>query len=85
MNLLDHTQLLTVDEVADILRQTPRTVRDKIAAGTIAEVTIGDGPKAPIRIEAAELERFLYGSPPGAPNGRGGSTVAAPPAKGAAL
>jgi excisionase family DNA binding protein len=52
-------KLLTVGEVALRLRQSPRTVRDKIAAGTLPAVRIGDGPRAPIRIVATELEAWL--------------------------
>jgi excisionase family DNA binding protein len=62
VNLLGETQLLTVAEVADCLRQSERTVRDKIAAGLIPSVRIGDGPRAPIRVDLAALEDFLHGS-----------------------
>jgi excisionase family DNA binding protein len=65
VNVLDE-KLLTVGEVALRLRQSPRTVRDKIAAGTLPAVRIGDGPRAPIRIVATELERWLDGAATGA-------------------
>ncbi len=57
--MLVQTRLLTVREVAATLRQSERTVRVKIAAGDLEAVRIGSGPKAPIRVEAAELERFI--------------------------
>jgi excisionase family DNA binding protein len=62
MLLLADTQLLTVDEVARRLRQSPRVVRDKVNAGLIPSIRIGDGPRAPIRISSAELERWLLRS-----------------------
>jgi excisionase family DNA binding protein len=55
------TQLLTVAEVALRLRQSERTVRDKIASGQLPAVKIGTGPRAPIRVDRAELEQWLYG------------------------
>jgi excisionase family DNA binding protein len=67
MNSNAQSRLLTVGEVALKLRQSPRSVRDKIAAGEIPAVRIGSGPKAPIRVDAAELERWLFSagaSPP---------------------
>jgi excisionase family DNA binding protein len=62
--LLEETRLLTVGEVALALRQSERTVRDKIAAGTLRAIRIGDGPRAPIRITAAELENWLFRAVP---------------------
>lgn len=59
MNLLEETQLLTVAEVARRLQQTERTVRDKVAAGLIPSIRIGDGPRAPIRVPVEALERWL--------------------------
>jgi excisionase family DNA binding protein len=61
--MLAQAQLLTVGEVALRLRQSPRSVREKINAGEIPAVKIGSGPKAPIRVDAGELERWLYGMP----------------------
>jgi excisionase family DNA binding protein len=49
MNLLAEAQLLTVGEVALRLRQSERTVRDKIASGALPAVRIGTGQRAPIR------------------------------------
>ena len=69
MRLLEDTQLLTVSEAALRLRQSERTVRDKIAAGQLPAVRIGQGPRAPIHVDAAELERFVLGPPPCRPVG----------------
>jgi excisionase family DNA binding protein len=65
VNVLDE-KLLTVGEVALRLRQSPRTVRDKIASGALPAIKIGAGPRAPLRIRAAELERWLDGAATGA-------------------
>jgi excisionase family DNA binding protein len=58
--MLAQTRLLTVREVALTLPQSERTVRDKIASGDLAALRIGSGPRAPIRVEAAELEAFIH-------------------------
>jgi len=58
--MLAQTHLLKVSEVAVLLRQSERTIRDKIAAGDLAAVRIGSGPRAPIRVDAGELERFIH-------------------------
>jgi excisionase family DNA binding protein len=63
VNTLEETKLLTVGEVALLLRQSERVVRDKIAAGVLPAVRIGAGPRAPLRVDRAELERWLYGEP----------------------
>jgi excisionase family DNA binding protein len=55
-------RLLTIREVAQALRQTERTVRDKIASGELTAIRIGSGPRAPIRVDADELERWLLTS-----------------------
>ena len=62
MTLLTEAQLLTVGEVALRLRQSERTVRDKIASGALPAVRIGTGPRAPIRVDPAELEEWLAAS-----------------------
>ena len=77
MNLLEETQLLTVGEVALRLRQSERTVRDKIAAGVLPAIKIGSGPRAPIRIRADELEHWLFAAPPS--GGAVSQSPAAPP------
>jgi excisionase family DNA binding protein len=68
----DPPQLLTVKEAAALLRQTPWSVRQKVGRGEIPAVRVGVGPKAPIRIDAGELERWLHSSdsqPAGAADG----------------
>jgi excisionase family DNA binding protein len=59
MNVLQQHRLLTVGEAAFVLRQSPRSVRDKVAAGVIPAMKIGTGPRAPIRSDAAELNAWL--------------------------
>ena len=61
--MLTRPRLLTVGEVALRLRQSERTVRDKIASGALPAIKIGTGPRAPIRVDAAKLERWLYADP----------------------
>jgi excisionase family DNA binding protein len=58
-SMREQPRLLTVGEAALVLRQSPRSVRDKIAAGEIPALKIGSGPRAPIRVDAAELEHWL--------------------------
>ena len=59
MHTLDETKLLTIGEVALLLRQSPRSVRDKINAGQLPAVRIGTGPRAPLRVDRAEIEAWL--------------------------
>jgi len=56
--MLAQTRLLTVREVALTLRQSERTVRDKIASGDLAALRIGSGPRAPILREARRSDRM---------------------------
>jgi len=57
---MNEQRLLTVDEVAIRIRQSPRSVRDKISRGELPAIKIGVGPRAPIRIDADEFERWLF-------------------------
>ena len=57
--LREREHLLTVAEAAEELRQHPGTIRRKIKCGLIQAVRIGDGPRAPIRVRADSLDRFL--------------------------
>ena len=50
-------------------------MREKVAAGDLEAVRIGSGPKAPIRVDAAELERWIFG-PPAAVGSRGAASIA---------
>ena len=56
------TSLFTVDEVAQTLRLAPRSVYERISSGELAAIRLGSGPKAPIRVSAEELDRYV--SPP---------------------
>lgn len=55
--------LLTIEETAARLRQSPATVRRKIREGELPAIRVGSGPRAPYRIDPVELERFLYADP----------------------
>ena len=61
MNTLEETQLLTVAEVARRLQQTERTVRDKIASGSLPPSR--SAARRPVRVDRAELERWLTADP----------------------
>jgi excisionase family DNA binding protein len=52
-------QLLTVSDVADELGVSERTVRRRIHNREIKALKLGDGPYAPVRVERAELDRYL--------------------------
>jgi excisionase family DNA binding protein len=52
--------LLTVEETAVRLRQSPGTVRRKIREGQLPALRIGTGPRAPLRVNSVELERWLF-------------------------
>src|SRR5690349_17829786 len=51
-------ELLTVDEVAKILRVNPQTVRNWIDRGELPEVRIG---KRRVRVRRSDLEEFVGG------------------------
>jgi hypothetical protein len=51
--------LLTVDEVAAIVRCHPTTARRAAAAGDLRVGHIGHGPKAQLRIAPADVSRWL--------------------------
>jgi excisionase family DNA binding protein len=57
--MIVQTHLLTIREVAAMLRQSERTVRGKVADGTLPAVRIGSGPRAPFRVDGGELERWI--------------------------
>jgi excisionase family DNA binding protein len=52
-------RLLTTAEAAALLRQTPGTIRRKVAVGEIRGVRLTRSNRGPLRIPAAELERYL--------------------------
>jgi len=49
---------VTVDEAAHALRVTRGTMYRRIQTGQVRAVRLGDGPKAPLRVEASELDRY---------------------------
>jgi excisionase family DNA binding protein len=52
-------QLLTLKEVADILRVDPRTVERWLKSGALKGYKLGGGKTAPWRIEKEEIRKFL--------------------------
>jgi excisionase family DNA binding protein len=58
--VLQNPHLLTVREVADRLRQDETTIRRKIREGQLPGVKIGLGPRAPLRVDSGELDRWLF-------------------------
>lgn len=44
--MLVQTRLLIIKEVTGTLRQSERTVREKVADGTLQAIRIGSGPKS---------------------------------------
>ena len=48
---------LTVDEVAQRVQQSPRTIRRKIAEGEIAAVRLGEF--GPLRVSVGEYDAWL--------------------------
>ena len=59
----DKDRLLSVEQVARRLGCSPATVRRRIYSGELPAVKLGSGPKAPVRVAADELERWLYADP----------------------
>jgi excisionase family DNA binding protein len=53
------SNLLTVQETAELLRQSERTVRRKIHTGEIPAVRLNHG-LGPLRIPEGELKRWLF-------------------------
>jgi excisionase family DNA binding protein len=51
--------LLTVLQVAQRLNISPLSVRRQIARGTLPAVKLGNAGSAPLRVDPAELERYL--------------------------
>jgi excisionase family DNA binding protein len=58
----DTSELLTVREVAFRLGVHPMTVRRMIRDGRMPAMQLG-GPGTAVRVDAAELERWLHGPP----------------------
>ena len=53
------TSPFTADEVAQALRLAPRPVYERISSGDLAAIRLGSGPKAPLRVRADELDRYV--------------------------
>jgi excisionase family DNA binding protein len=51
--------LLTVEQVADQLNVSPRTVRRRIASRELPAVRLGSSPQSPVRVSADDLARWL--------------------------
>jgi excisionase family DNA binding protein len=62
--------LLTLDEAAERLSVSRSTIRRRIDAGEIPALQLG-GPRTAVRIDAGELENWLYSDSPTTPT-RGG-------------
>lgn len=61
-NMVDDEQLLTVSEVARMLRQSEVTIRRKLHSGELpGALRIGAGDKAPLRVRSDVLTRWVYG------------------------
>jgi len=58
-----HRPLLTVEETAERLRVSPKTVRRFIGGGILPALRVG----ASIRVDEGELVDWLYAEDPGAP------------------
>jgi excisionase family DNA binding protein len=73
--------LLTVGEVADRLGVSTRTVRRRIESGELPAVRLGSSRQAPVRIDADELDGWLYRIPltPGSRGPVGGAAKPRPP------
>lgn len=54
-------ELLTVHEVAELLRCSEDTVRRRIGSGELPAVRTGTGPRTPLRVKATVLDQFIYG------------------------
>jgi excisionase family DNA binding protein len=72
-----HRPLLTVEETAERLRVSPKTVRRFIDGGVVPALRVGGS----IRVDEGELEDWLYQDPgappsPGVPAGRRSQGVA---------
>ncbi len=52
-------KIYTIEELAKILQLSPLTVRRAIKEGKINVIRLGSGPKAPIRITEAEVDKIL--------------------------
>jgi excisionase family DNA binding protein len=51
--------LLSPDEAGELIGLSPQTIRRKIRAGELYAHRLGDGPRARLRIDTADLARYL--------------------------
>jgi len=51
--------LLTIDEVAAMLKMKPKTVGNWLRAGKLPGVKLGDGPAAEWRVKKEDLETYI--------------------------
>jgi excisionase family DNA binding protein len=61
------TDLLTVQEVAALLRVHHLTVRRKIRSGELPAYRLGTDPHSELRIRREDLNQWLFGEPEGEP------------------
>jgi len=52
-------ELLTINEVADMLKLKPKTVGNWLRAGKLPGVKLGDGPAAEWRVKKEDLESYI--------------------------
>jgi excisionase family DNA binding protein len=55
-------RLSTLDEVAERLGQSRRTIERKVETGELPALQLG-GPRTAIRVDVVELRAWLYGEP----------------------
>ena len=55
-------RMLTLDEVAELLALSRRTVERRVQAGEIPALQLG-GPRTAIRVDERELRAWLYANP----------------------
>jgi excisionase family DNA binding protein len=58
--LRQEVELLTTAQVARRLKQSEEVVRRKAREGDLPALRLGAGPRAPLRFDARELERWIY-------------------------
>ncbi len=53
--------LLTISEMAEILRESTKTIRRKVDAGKYECIRLGKGPRAPMRFTQAQARKLTGG------------------------
>ena len=61
MSVIDAPKLLTLDEVAERLRLSRRTIERMVAAELLPAVRVG---RRALRIDEREFQAWIYGDPP---------------------